>query len=228
MEGRKYNPPSIRTMLDMANFLFESNEDILMALIGGLAVQGLLSNRETRKTSDIDIVVKDKDCAEKLIERYKNSEYQTYYNQDLEKYSIYNWDKGIHIDVYPGKIDAYSFDHEFWNKIVCPEGYSFCHASPEDLIAVKLYAYITSKKGKEKHLIDIYTILLGKAEIDINYLARRVRELSNILGLEYKHILEIIKEKKDNVIVQFKPKEIRMLQEEVSYLIKELEKYLSQ
>lgn len=224
MEGRKYNPPSIRTMLDMANFLFESNEDILMALIGGLAVQGLLSNRETRKTSDIDIVVKDKDCAEKLIERYKNSEYQTYYNQDLEKYSIYNWDKGIHIDVYPGKIGSYSFDKKFWNKIICPEGYSFCYASPEDLISIKLYAYITSSRGKNKHLIDIYTIILGKADIDVSYLAERIEYLGKILGVEPRYILEILSKGKENIYSQFSSKEIRMLKEEISYLLERLEK----
>lgn len=46
--------------------------------------------------------------------------------------------------------------------------------SPEDLIGIKLYAYLTSDRGRNKHLIDIYSILIGKVEIDLDYLLDKV------------------------------------------------------
>lgn len=226
MENRKYNSPSMRKMLDIVNYLFENNGDILMSLIGSLSIQGFLSKCQTRWVSDIDIVVKDKNCAEKLIRRYEDSEYQTYYNQNLDKYAIYNWERGIHIDVYPGKIGRYSFDGKFWNRIICPEGYSFCYASPEDLISIKLYAYIDSSRGKYKHLIDIYTIILGKANIDVLYLAERIKYLGKVLGVEPKYILEILGEEKENIYSLFRSREIRMLKEKISYILDRLKRML--
>jgi hypothetical protein len=46
--------------------------------------------------------------------------------------------------------------------------------SPEDLIGIKLYAYLNSDRGRNRHIIDIYSILIGKSEIDLYYILDKV------------------------------------------------------
>jgi len=46
--------------------------------------------------------------------------------------------------------------------------------SPENLIGVKIYACLTTKKGNKKHPIDIYTMIRGEYEIDLEYLLKEV------------------------------------------------------
>ncbi|MFH7880820.1 MAG: nucleotidyltransferase family protein [Candidatus Aenigmatarchaeota archaeon] len=224
----KFKPRDPKDLLKMTDFLFESNEDLLIALIGGLAAQEILSSRAVRRTSDIDIVTKDKETAEKLVGRLSNIGFQVHYNPDLDKYSVFNWDEGIHIDIYLGKVGTYEIDNKFWERVIQAEGSSIVYASPEDLISIKLYSYLASSRGKEKHLIDICCIILGREEIDTKYLAERFVFLSKILGFEPKYFLNLLKgiEEKKNILTQFTSKEKRMLKEEISYLTKNLEKQL--
>lgn len=213
-------------LLKLAEFLFESNEDLPLALIGGLAAQGIMANREVRKTSDIDIVAEKRHTAETLIERLsRTGEYKTYHNQELDKYSVYNWEEGIHIDIYPGKIGAYPIDENFWRRAQNLEGSSIRYASPEDLIAIKLYAYLTSSRGRIKHLVDIFSVLIGKYELDVSYFLDRLVYLGMILGCEPKFFLGVLRESNENVLTQFTSKERRILKEEIEYICRELEKY---
>lgn len=87
----------------MAKFLFEANEDLNLIIVGGLAAQEIYSNREVRRTSDIDILTTRSE-AEKLVERMKKNGYDVFYNETLDKYSIQKHEEGIHIDVYPDRI----------------------------------------------------------------------------------------------------------------------------
>ena len=148
----------------MAKFLFEANEDLNLIIVGGLAAQEIYSNRKVRGTSDIDILTTRSD-AEELVERMKKNGYDVFYNETLDKYSIQKHEEGIHIDVYPDRIGKI-FDWEYWK--------SDRGRWDEDLIGIKLYAYLNSDRGRNKHLIDIYSILIGKVEIDLDYLLDKV------------------------------------------------------
>lgn len=214
----KFKPLSKDLLLSLTSSIFTENNDLSIALVGGLPIQGLIAPREVRKTSDIDIVAKNKNEAEMLVKRY-GEKYNTYYNSQLDKYSVYKWEEGIHMDVYPGKIGLYKFDDEFWKRRILFEKFFIFSASLEDLISLKLYSYIVASKGKEKHMIDIYSILLGKYEIDVFYLRRRLSDLSNILGFEPKYFVDLIKEGEKKIFNQFSKKERNILSEKLSNLL---------
>jgi len=216
-------------LLNLANFLFESNEDLTMALIGGLPIQEIIADRRVRRTSDIDIMFDSRESATKFIERgKKNLNYDTFYNEKLDKYSVFNHEEGIHIDVYPGKLGEYKPDNNFWENKIQPEGYSLIMASPEDLIAIKLYSYLFSTQGKNKHLVDIYSIILGKYEIRVGYLIDRLGYLSKLLNIPTENLVSTLTDIKENTLAQFTSKEKRFLKEEMEYLKRELLKEVYQ
>ena len=95
-----------RELLNLARSLFESNEDLKLFLIGGLAAQNIYASMEVRKTSGIDILTTRED-AERLVGRMRNNGYGTFYNPDLGEYSVFKHDEGIHIDIYQGGIGGY-------------------------------------------------------------------------------------------------------------------------
>jgi len=197
-------------LLSLAQFLFESNEDLNLCLVGGLLAQEIYGARRVRKTSDIDILAPRED-AEKFVERMRKNGYETFYNPDLDKYSVFKHEEGIHIDVYPGRIGRYQLDHI--GRVVIKNGIPV--VSPEDLIGIKLYAYLTAERGRNKHLIDIYTILIGKEELDLDYLLEKVIPyVSTITGLTEWEILERMCRGNENVFCQFTPKERRFILEE--------------
>ena len=210
---RKMKEPE--ELLNLAHSLFESNEDLSLVLIGGLAAQEVYNDRyrRVRKTSDIDILAESRDDAEEFVRRMKESSYETFYNEGLDKYSVFKHEEGIHIDIYPGKIGKYSLKGR---RVLDVNGLRVL--SPEDLIGVKLYAWLTSEKGNKKHLIDIYTIIIGKYEIDLDYLLKKVIPyVSKITGLSEKEIIERMYD--ERVLEQFKPKEIRFIEEEYKRIV---------
>jgi len=196
-------------LLNLARFLFESNEDLDLCLIGGLAAQEIYGARRVKKTSDIDILASRKD-AEKFVERMRKNGYETFYNPDLDKYSAFKHEEGIHIDVYPGRIGKYEL--ECIKGVLTKNGIPV--ASPEDLIGIKLYAYLTTERGRNKHLIDIYTIIIGKEELDLERLVKEVIPyVSKITQVSEMEILERMCRGSGNAF-QFTPKERRFILEE--------------
>jgi len=202
-------------LLNLTQFLFESNEDLDLCLVGGLAVQEVYGARRVRKTSDIDILAPRKD-AEKFVERMRKNGYETFYNPDLDKYSIFKHEEGIHIDIYPGRIGRYELEHI--GRVLIKNGIAV--ASPEDLIGIKLYAYLTAERGNNKHLIDIYTIIIGKEELELERLIREalpyVSKITNVSEME---ILERMCRGSENVFSQFTPKERRFIIEECKRIL---------
>jgi len=202
-------------LLNLARSLFEANEDLRLILVGGLAAQKIYANREVRKTSDIDILAPRED-AEKFVERMKENGYETFYNTTLDKYSAFKHEEGIHIDIYPGKIGKYSIENI--KKVVNRDEIRV--VSPEDLIGVKLYAYLTTEMGKNKHLVDIYSILIGRPELDLNYLLKKVIPyVSKITEVSEKEIIEIMCNGSEGVLKQFTPKERRFIKEECDRIL---------
>jgi len=92
--------------------------------------------------------------------------------------------------------------------------------SPEDLIGIKLYAYLTAEMGKNKHLVDIYSILIGRPELDLNYLLKKVIPyVSKITEVSEKEIIEIMCNGSEGVLKQFTPKERRFIKEECDRIL---------
>jgi len=202
-------------LLNLAKSLFEANEDLHLILAGGLAAQKIYANREVRKTSDIDILAPRED-AEKFVERMKENGYETFYNTTLDKYSAFKHEEGIHIDIYPGKIGKYSIENI--KKVVNRDEIRV--VSPEDLIGIKIYAYLTTEMGKNKHLVDIYSILIGRPELDLNYLLKKVIPyVSKITEVSEKEIIEIMCNGSEGVLKQFTPKERRFIKEECDRIL---------
>ena len=202
-------------LLNLAKFLFEANEDLNLILIGGLAVQKIYSNREIRKTSDIDILTTRRD-AEELVERMKKNGYDVFYNDTLDKYSIQKHEEGIHIDVYPDRIGKYSVKNI--GRVIEKEGMQV--ASAEDLIGIKLYAYVVSDRGKNKHIVDIYSILIGKVDIDLDYLLdRAIPYVSKITDIGSKELIEKMCSNNEGALSQFTSKEKRFIQEECKRIL---------
>ena len=202
-------------LLNLVHSLFESNEDLDLVLVGGLAAQGVYNacDRWVRRTSDIDILARSREDAEELVRRMKESGYETFYNERLDKYSVFKHEEGIHIDIYPGKIGKYSLEGR---RVLDINGLRVL--SPEDLIGVKIYAYLTAERGNKKHLIDIYTIIIGKYEIDLDYLLEEVIPyVSKITGLSKKEIIKRMYDEK--ALDQFRPKERRFIREEYKRIV---------
>jgi len=202
-------------LLNLARSLFEANEDLHLILVGGLAAQRIYANREVRKTSDIDILAPRED-AEKFVERMKENGYETFYNTTLDKYSVFKHEEGIHIDIYPGKIGKYSIENI--KKVVNRDEIRV--VSPEDLIGIKLYAYLTAEMGRNKHLVDIYSILIGRPELDLNYLLKKVIPyVSKITEVSEKEIVERMCNDSVGVLKQFTTKERRFIKEECNRIL---------
>jgi hypothetical protein len=208
-------PKDPEELLSLTKFLFEANEDLNLILVGGLAAQEIYSNREVRKTSDIDILTTRRG-AEELVERMKKNGYDVFYNETLDKYSIQKHEEGIHIDVYPDRIGKYSIKNI--KRVIEVDGIRV--ASAEDLIGIKLYAYLTSDRGRNKHLIDIYSILIGKLEIDLDYLLDKVIPyVSKITDISSKELIGKMCSNSESVLSQFTSKEKRFIQEECKRIL---------
>jgi len=209
---RSKNPEEL---LNLTKFLFEANEDLKLILVGGLAAQEIYSNREVRRTSDIDILTTRSD-AEELVERMKKNGYDVFYNETLDKYSIQKHEEGIHIDVYPDRIGKYLIENI--GRVIELDGIRV--ASAEDLIGIKLYAYLTSDRGRNKHIIDIYSILIGKLEIDLDYLLDKVIPyVSKITDISSGRLIEKMCSNNESVLRQFTSKEKRFIQEECKRIL---------
>jgi hypothetical protein len=184
-------------------------------LVGGLAAQEIYSNRDVRRTSDIDILTTRSE-AEKLVERMKKNSYEVFYNETLDKYSIQKHEEGIHIDVYPDRIGKYSIENI--KRMIEVDGIRV--ASAEDLIGIKLYAYLNSDRGRNKHLTDIYSILIGKVEIDLDYLLDKVIPyVSKITDISSRELIEKMCSNNEGVLDQFTSKERRFIQEECKRIL---------
>jgi hypothetical protein len=208
-------PKNPEELLNLTKFLFEANEDLKLILVGGLAAQEIYSNREVRRTSDIDILTTRSE-AEELVERMKKNGYDVFYNETLDKYSIQKHEEGIHIDVYPDRIGKYSIENI--GRTIEVDGIRV--ASAEDLIGIKLYAYLTSDRGRNKHLIDIYSILIGKVEIDLDYLLDKVIPyVSKITDISSRELIEKMCSNNESVLSQFTSKEKRFIQEECKRIL---------
>jgi hypothetical protein len=208
-------PKNPEELLSLARFLFEANEDLNLMLVGGLAAQEIYSNREVRKTSDIDILTTRRE-AEEVVERMKKNGYDVFYNETLDKYSIQKHEEGIHIDVYPDRIGEYSIKNI--GRVMEIDGIRV--ASAEDLIGIKLYAYLTSDRGRNKHIIDIYSILIGKVEIDLDYLLDKVIPyVSKITDFSPRELIEKMCSNNESVLNQFTSKERRFIQEECKRIL---------
>jgi hypothetical protein len=208
-------PKDPEELLSLAKFLFEANEDLNLIIVGGLAAQEIYSNREVRRTSDIDILTTRSE-AEELVERMKKNGYDVFYNETLDKYSIQKHEEGIHIDVYPDKIGKYSIENI--RRVI--EVDRIKAASAEDLIGIKLYAYLTSYRGRNKHIIDIYSILIGKVEIDLDYLLDKVIPyVSKITDFSSRELIGKMCSSNEGVLNQFTSKEKRFIQEECKRIL---------
>ncbi len=208
-------PKDPKKLLSLAKFLFEANEDLNLILVGGLVAQEIYSNREVRITSDIDILTTRSE-AEELVKRMKKNGYDVFYNETLDKYSIQKHEEGIHIDVYPDKIGKYSIKNII--RVIEVDGIKV--VSPEDLIGIKLYAYLVSDRGRNKHLIDIYSILIGKLEIDLDYLLDKVIPyVSGITDLRPRELIGKMCSSNEGVLNQFTSKEKRFIQEECKRIL---------
>jgi Fe-S cluster biosynthesis and repair protein YggX len=146
----------------------------------------------------------------------KENDYETFYNATLDKYSAFKHEEGVHIDIYPGKIGKYSIENI--KRVLDREGIRV--VSPEDLIGIKLYTFLTAEMGKNKHLVDIYSILIGRFELDLNYLLKKVIPyVSKITEVSEEEIIEIICKGNEGVLKQFTPKERRFIKEECDIIL---------
>ena len=208
------NPEYVETLKGIAHYLMEANEDLDLALIGGLTAQEFYSSRRVRVTSDIDIASMD----ERIVERLRENNYSVYYNENLKKYSARNFNPPVHIDIYPRSLGVYSWDELFWERRVKLDNWDVYLASPEDMLAIKLYAWLISDRGKGKHLIDFYTITIGPMEVQTNYFANRIKKLSKELGKNYHGLVESIPVEDEGVLNQFSSKERRFIKNEMKRL----------
>jgi len=208
----------VEILKNEADSLFEANEDLDLALIGGLPSQEFYSNRRKRITSDIDIASRD----DKIVRRLKENEYKIFYNDSLKKYSARRCDPPIHIDIYPRSLGVYKWDEEFFERRVQPEGWSLLISSVEDLLALKMLAYLASGMGKRKHLIDIYSIIIGPYEIDLKFLKNRVKKLSRETHIPYPNLIESALKEDEKALQQFSPKERRFIVSEIKRIKQEL------
>jgi len=202
-------------LLWLAKSLFEANEDLNLILVGGLVAQEIYASRRIRRTSDIDILTT-REKAEIFVKRMRENGYETFYNDILDKYSVYKHEEGIHIDVYPGKIGKYSIERI---RRLRKMG-EFLVVSPEDLIGIKLYAYLVAERGRNKHMIDIYAIIIGKEELDLDYLLNDVIPyVSKITDIGVEKLLETICSADYGALNQFTSKEKRFIKEECNRML---------
>jgi len=209
---------SPRDLLNLAKSLFETNEELPLILGGGLAAQEVYASRRIRPTSDIDVFTLSRNDAREFVRRMGENGYEVFYNPTLDKYSVFKHEKGIHIDVYPEKVGIYSL-----SGVRVLERRGIRVVSPEDLIGIKIYAYLLAEKGRLKHLVDIYAILIGKEELSIEYLLEKVLPyVSKVTYTSVKEILERISpQKNENALQQFMRKERRFINEEYQRIYQE-------
>jgi len=207
----------VEELKEAADSIMEAYEDLHLALIGGLAAQEFYSQRRVRLTSDIDLASID----ERIVKRLKKDGYSIFYNDTLKKYSAR--DTKIHIDIYPRFLGRYQWDKLFWRERVKPNGWNIYLASPEDMLAIKLYAWLTSERGRTKHLIDYYTILVGPEEIRLSYFENRLKKLSKEIGVNFDHLLKSLP-LENSALAQFNSKEKRFIKSEMERIKKELSK----
>lgn len=214
--GEKY----IELLLYEADSLFEENEDLCLALIGGLAVQEFYSTNRKRKSSDIDITSLD----ERIVERLAEREYELYKNEVLDKYSAKNYEKQIHIDIYTGKVNLFDLDKTFFDNRVEPEGYNLQLASPEDITTMKTIPILTADRGKGKHYIDIYCMVLNSdIDFDLEYLAKRIKtKILPKITVDYPYVVTKITKPSTKILEQFSKKERRFLESELNIIEQEL------
>jgi len=204
---------------ELANLFWsisEAFEDLPFYLVGGLAAQEFYSRRRVREVSDIDILTRSREDAEEFLRRMKSHGWDVFYNESLDKYTTFKHNIGIYIDVYPGKIGKYPI--EKIERFV--EIYDMVIVSPEDLIGIKLYSYLDADRGNNKHIIDVYTILIGKVEIDLDYLLNRViPTVSEITDLSIKEIIETMCNPSESILSKFRFKERRFIELECKRIL---------
>jgi len=190
--------------------------------MGGLAAQEIYGRGSSRRsTNDVDVIAENRSDAEEFVRRLQKYGYQTFYNNKLDKYSVFGTTKDgryLHIDIYPGKIGEYSSNCIDFERI--QEYGNIRVISPEDLIGIKLYAYIVAERGKYKHLIDIYTILYHQSsKLDLDYLFNMpLACVSEITGANKRELLRIIcydNQKLLNIFPRRERAEIRKRCEEI-------------
>lgn len=207
-------------LLEETEYLFEENEDIeRLALAGGLAAY-LYAQKRRRKTSDIDIITGD----ETLVRRLKRNGYHVYYNENLDKYSaVYVERPQSYTDIYIRRIGEYRIDSsDFENTRTFP-GYSIRAVAPEILVAMKLVATLTSRRGRGKHLIDIYSIVLNpEVELNPQYLGSILkRKLPN--NISYSSAILTLTNPNNSILKNnFRNKERRIIINELELLRDEL------
>jgi hypothetical protein len=209
-------------LIEEADEIFASNEDLHLALIGGTAVQGFYSSRRVRHTSDIDIATVD----ERIAERLRDRGYEIYKNRDLKKLSGRNYSKRVHIDIYPECIGSYHIDQLLFEMSRKVDDYSIRLASPEDIIAMKMGAIVDNGIGLGKHQADISCILINPSiELDLQYLAGRLKTQVCVNMKEQACLEKLVKSYLNiprSVFEQFSAKERKFLDQEIEVLVNSL------
>ncbi|RLJ02235.1 MAG: hypothetical protein DRP10_01910 [Candidatus Aenigmatarchaeota archaeon] len=203
-------------LVSKADSFFEENKDLNLALIGGLAVQEFYSAKRKRVTSDIDISSLD----DEIVKRFEEKGYEIYKNEILDKYSARDNENQIHIDIYTSRISYFEIDKLVFENRVEPEGYSLKLASPEDITTMKILSILTTEKGKSKHKIDIYSMILNPdIDFDLKYLAKRIKtKILPKIPANYSSIINEITKSSKGVMDQFSKKERRFLKSELNRL----------
>jgi len=215
-----FNPEIGEEYVDLlvseADSFFEENKDLNLALIGGLAVQEFYSAKRKRVTSDIDISSLD----DEIVKRFEEKGYEIYKNEILDKYSARDNENQIHIDIYTSRISYFEIDKLVFENSVEPEGYSLKLASPEDITTMKILSILTTEKGKSKHKIDIYSMILNPdIDFDLKYLAKRIKtKILPKIPANYSSIINEITKSSKGVMDQFSKKERRFLKSELNRL----------
>ncbi len=206
----------VELLVSEADSFFEENEDLNLALIGGLAVQEFYSAKRKRVTSDIDISSLD----DEIVKRFEEKGYKIYKNGILNKYSARDYENQIHIDIYTSRISYFEIDELIFEKSVEPEGYSLKLASPEDITTMKILSILTTEKGRSKHKIDIYSMILNSdIYFDWEYLAKRIKtKILPHIPANYHSIINEITKSSKGVMDQFSKKERRFLESELNRL----------
>ncbi|MCX8191071.1 MAG: nucleotidyltransferase family protein [Candidatus Aenigmarchaeota archaeon] len=232
MKNMKNTTRNSKKLLELASDLFENCRNVEMCVIGGLAAQELLTKKSKRETSDLDLVAKNEKDAEEVVKYLRDMGYKVSKNEKLAKYSATKDEEKMHVDIYIGRIGEYVFDEKTWENVkIIEDSYGkFRVISTEDLIAIKMYAYLSSclesKKG-DKHLIDIYTLLThGRYEVNYEYLAERIEYLSRILSLNPREILNTLVSVKKSLMEQFSNVEEKRLNNTLRGMKEKIEGYL--
>jgi len=77
-----------------------------------------------------------------------------------------------------------------------------------------------AERGKNKHLIDIYAIIIGKEELDLDYLLGEVIPyVSKITDLSETEIVGRMCSGNENALPQFIPKERRFISQECKRIL---------